>query len=545
MPTITVTATDIGVTTGTNIDTNSGWSLRTILYESGWRTTGGGATGYNNANVWDGQYYGFYTPQYPSAVVAPVPVDGLYASGALGSSSGGVSVTDSTGGTVPDDDVPTGSAASRTLQISLPDGWEYFSYSVSITYVVDGYPLPPWPGATPRYKYRTWAVDVRAPWLGLTAQGQAEAQLYDNNGGPYDPASPPIVSGTALLQNIYTTNGHTVTIEQTNDFPKPRLFTGIAWDADLTFTWNWGDGVTVTIEPAHTTKSLQLYNGPIIGTAYNDVRVSYMPNMTLTHTYGTPPNEPATLSAVDSSGLKTRVWSKSFRPEAAFNMTMDGAEATADTGWLTVPEQDKGNSIALDASTSFGRSASIVKYEWFVTPFWDGVLRWSLSELAMLDVLLRTPLKTGETASFTLGDVEAAFVAYLRGVGAPELSIAAQLADMRNLKRYTVILVVTDALGVKHARLKRITITAETSRFGSFVDAATSVLFTAVNDGTGVQVSRFPNGAASRQLLARIEDAKNPSICRQASGIITLGYTKRSNGQFTVVQSGDDGRVFA
>lgn len=67
-------------------------------------------------------------------------------------------------------------------------------------------------------------------------------------------------------------------------------------------------------------------------------------------------------------------------------------------------------------------------------------------------------------------------------------------------------------------------------RFGSILDAA-GVLYSAVNDGDNVQIYRFPNGAASRQSLAVIPNAKNPSYA----------YDKRKNRHFVSYEDRSDG----
>jgi hypothetical protein len=97
----------------------------------------------------------------------------------------------------------------------------------------------------------------------------------------------------------------------------------------------------------------------------------------------------------------------------------------------------------------------------------------------------------------------------------------------------------TDTFGPQQILLKE-----SPARFGSFVDAENHVLFSAVNDGDNVQVSRFPNGAASRELLAVIPDAKNPSLWRSGARTITLAYTDRSDGACKLLTSTDDGRTF-
>lgn len=80
--------------------------------------------------------------------------------------------------------------------------------------------------------------------------------------------------------------------------------------------------------------------------------------------------------------------------------------------------------------------------------------------------------------------------------------------------------------------------------FGSFVDAF-GTTYTAVNDGDNVQVSKFRTPTAARELLALVEDAKNPSLFQHDNGEIVLGITRKSGGDFVRALSTDFGETFS
>ena len=80
--------------------------------------------------------------------------------------------------------------------------------------------------------------------------------------------------------------------------------------------------------------------------------------------------------------------------------------------------------------------------------------------------------------------------------------------------------------------------------FGSLTDA-TGVLFSAVNEGSGVRVSKFKTGAASRELLALVADAKNPSIYKDTKNGLHLAYEDRTDSATKKIRSLDGGVTFA
>jgi len=81
--------------------------------------------------------------------------------------------------------------------------------------------------------------------------------------------------------------------------------------------------------------------------------------------------------------------------------------------------------------------------------------------------------------------------------------------------------------------------------FGAFIDAM-GVRHSAVNEDNGVRISRFPNGAASRELLALIPNAKNASYkYERTKGIHLLSYESRTTGEHVLTTSRDGGRNFA
>jgi len=86
---------------------------------------------------------------------------------------------------------------------------------------------------------------------------------------------------------------------------------------------------------------------------------------------------------------------------------------------------------------------------------------------------------------------------------------------------------------------------SENPIFGSFIDEM-GVLHSAVNEATGVRISRFPDGAASRELLALIADAKNASYkYERATNIHLLSYESRTTGEHVLTTSRNGGRNFA
>ncbi len=86
--------------------------------------------------------------------------------------------------------------------------------------------------------------------------------------------------------------------------------------------------------------------------------------------------------------------------------------------------------------------------------------------------------------------------------------------------------------------------TVTSGQFDSLIDA-TGALFSAVNEGTGVRVSRFRNGVASREPLALIADAKNPAFVKDKQFGLRLSYTDRNDGAIKMVRSTNDGREFS
>lgn len=110
---------------------------------------------------------------------------------------------------------------------------------------------------------------------------------------------------------------------------------------------------------------------------------------------------------------------------------------------------------------------------------------------------------------------------------------------------YTVKLRVLDMDGGESLIVAGEAVAAAGGRFGSFVDA-TGALYSAVNDGDNVQVSRFRNGVASRELLAVIANAKNPSLTWNPSrNVQLLSYEDTSDGAQKLVVSRISGRAFS
>lgn len=82
-------------------------------------------------------------------------------------------------------------------------------------------------------------------------------------------------------------------------------------------------------------------------------------------------------------------------------------------------------------------------------------------------------------------------------------------------------------------------------KIASFLDES-GTLYTAVNDGDNVQVARFKTGTASRELLALIPNAKNPSYAyNRQSNRHFVSYEDRSDGAQKLVASDNSGKEFA
>lgn len=85
---------------------------------------------------------------------------------------------------------------------------------------------------------------------------------------------------------------------------------------------------------------------------------------------------------------------------------------------------------------------------------------------------------------------------------------------------------------------------AANALFGSFVDRF-GTLYTAVNEGQNVRVSRFKSDApVAREILASIPDVKNPSLFQKANGDIICAATDRTTGDFVRKISHNFGRSF-
>lgn len=107
---------------------------------------------------------------------------------------------------------------------------------------------------------------------------------------------------------------------------------------------------------------------------------------------------------------------------------------------------------------------------------------------------------------------------------------------------YTALLTITNSFGTTDTETGSYRVPEQI--IGTWLDNV-GWMFSAVNDGQDVQVSAFPNGAGSRQLLAVIEDAKNPSIYKNFRNQLFLSYQERGTDITKVVFSLDNGRTFA
>jgi hypothetical protein len=125
----------------------------------------------------------------------------------------------------------------------------------------------------------------------------------------------------------------------------------------------------------------------------------------------------------------------------------------------------------------------------------------------------------------------------------PALDVGELLASHEG-ETLEVYLAVTSEQGCIGEYNGTITLKEDFVQFGSFIDR-TGTLYSAVNEGNNVRVSRFKQGVASRELLALVPNAKNPSLALvSARGTQLLSYEDRSDGAQKLVRSTDGGRTF-
>lgn len=334
-----------------------------------------------------------------------------------------------------------------------------------------------------------------------------------------------ITSAAPELNRVeYSRNGreYTFNVRITVDQLQPRIVPGSATLGNPGGTLSYDAAVTpatLHIEAAGSASTVSSFTPLITG---NGAR-SHIYNATFTHTFATRSGGPLRLRVVDTLG-RSSVWHRvPFKPVGAIDFSYPNGTTVPPT----VTEVNSGDEFTLDSAPSFDPDGDIVE------TVWEALFA------SERDPDTGEPLYDAAADDF-FGIDSTAIRTWLYLTEAGDYRIRLMLRDNDG---FSNAYYVPQPSGYPPARYPTLMFRVVGGPFGSFVDGTAGVLYTAVNEDTGVRVSRFLNGAASRELLARIDDAHSPSIYQDSTRTIHLGL-RRSDDVYVTLKSTDDGRTF-